>query len=110
MKCLPKPCSGGCKEADMTDHYAGGACGTPYCSWHETHCRRCGWFTTRCGCGSENGQDRISTKARRGMAKLHPSRPLGCPPMALECPRTHDRGGWWYGCTSRVSVTERHAG
>ena len=30
-------------------------CPTPYCSGSETHCLDCGVYTTKCGCGANDG-------------------------------------------------------
>lgn len=30
-------------------------CDTPYCHGEETHCKDCGAFITKCGCGYNNG-------------------------------------------------------
>jgi hypothetical protein len=38
------------------NYYRGYSCGTPYCGVTEFHCKDCGRFVTRCGCGSWNGE------------------------------------------------------
>lgn len=63
---VKEPCLGGCKDSDLTAHSRYIGCGTPYCSGcNEVHCRRCGFFSTSCPCGSNNGYDTVSDKARR---------------------------------------------
>lgn len=60
-----------CKHKNLTDHYAWGGCGTPFCGgWTESHCRACGAFITNCPCGSNNGMGgwsykRIKRRKRR---------------------------------------------
>jgi len=39
---------------EWTDYYDAGFCPTPYCSWHEKHCRKCGIYEVICGCGFFN--------------------------------------------------------
>jgi len=47
---------GNCKhENHYDDYYASGNCGTPYCEWHEFHCKDCGAYIQECGCGYNNG-------------------------------------------------------
>jgi len=43
-----------CKH-DWTDYCKTGPCATPYCSYTELHCRKCGVYRTECGCEFENG-------------------------------------------------------
>jgi len=42
-------------EHEWTDYFDGGVCATPYCSWSETHCKICGIYKMKCGCGFMNG-------------------------------------------------------
>lgn len=44
-------------EHDFTEYYDCGQCGTYYCEWSESHCRKCHRFIVRCGCGFETGDD-----------------------------------------------------
>ena len=65
MRCKPAPCKSGCKDGDLYPNYyeSGGGCGTPYCHGpSETHCRKCGWFTMSCLCGSCNGASKVSAR------------------------------------------------
>lgn len=43
-----------CKH-EWTDYWDSGACATPYCSWHEIHCRKCRVYKVECTCGFESG-------------------------------------------------------
>lgn len=54
-------------EHEWTDYYKTGPCDTPYCSYRELHCRKCGVYHTECGCGFENamsGEPRNKTLRR----------------------------------------------
>ena len=63
MKCQNKPCKNGCKSNNFTNYQMSGSCGTDYCDgWIEYHCRKCGWFTSSCKCGSCNASTKISSK------------------------------------------------
>lgn len=42
-------------QHEWTDYHAQGPCGTPYCDWHEEHCRKCGVYKVTCDCGACNG-------------------------------------------------------
>jgi len=59
MKTAPEPCPWG-KHVDDGHYYAGGRCSTPYCTWWEYRCAKCGWFVSDCLCGSSAGVSRIS--------------------------------------------------
>lgn len=64
------PCSGGCKDEDLTDYYEWGSCDTPFCgTWFESHCRKCGWYIITCRCGSSNGWSTSSCRMRRSKTK-----------------------------------------
>lgn len=46
----------GCKHENLYPNYSASvACGTPYCSGHEYHCKDCGVFIADCGCGFVRG-------------------------------------------------------
>jgi hypothetical protein len=52
---------------EWSDYFHSGQCGTPYCSWRESHCRKCGVYEVRCGCGYErslSGEPRHKTLRR----------------------------------------------
>ena len=38
-------------EHEWNNYFDVGRCSTPYCSWSETHCKKCGVFEIKCGCG-----------------------------------------------------------
>lgn len=37
------------------DYLESGSCPTPYCGYDESHCKDCGAFIMKCGCGYNNG-------------------------------------------------------
>jgi len=39
-----------CKHEWSPTYYDSGSCGTPYCSWTELRCKKCGVYLTDCGC------------------------------------------------------------
>lgn len=70
MKAKDDPCLGGCRDEDLTGHIAHGRCGTPYCyGWQEVHCRKCGWYSSSCPCGSCNGAAKISAAQTRALSR-----------------------------------------
>lgn len=45
-----------CKHKNLYEnYYEGGSCSTPYCGWEESHCKDCGVYIQKCGCGYNNG-------------------------------------------------------
>lgn len=42
-------------EHELGEYSDGGACWTPYCSWSEYRCKKCGVYVTSCGCHFEDG-------------------------------------------------------
>jgi hypothetical protein len=73
MKVKKSPCrrGAGCADRDLSDHYAPNSCATPYCNGgSEVHCLRCGWYTSTCPCGCNNGQNPSSGAHARAMRRL----------------------------------------
>jgi len=56
---------------EWSSYYDAGSCPTPYCSWSEKRCEKCGVYEIECGCGFENGLSGESRKKamRRLMKK-----------------------------------------
>ncbi len=39
------------------------------CEVVESHCRKCGWYISECGCGAESGQSKTGINHYRAMVK-----------------------------------------
>jgi len=44
-----------CEHEWYTNYIDSGKCETPYCSWWESHCKKCKVYEVKCGCGFMNG-------------------------------------------------------
>ena len=52
-----------CKHDNLYEDYCEELyCSTPYCTGYEVHCKDCGVYISKCGCGSENGMSGWSSK------------------------------------------------
>ena len=53
-----------CNHENLTEHFVMVYCETPFCNGYEIHCKDCGVYISRCGCGYMNGIDGWSQRRR----------------------------------------------
>ena len=73
MKAKRNPCKG---EHDWFPNYlAPWMCmGAELCRGQESHCRKCRWYVSECGCGCCNGAGKASHRYYQTIARKHEAR------------------------------------
>ncbi len=68
IKVAAKPCPDG--KHEFNGYNGGGHCDTPLCGWwSEYHCRKCGWFISKCRCGDWDGENPTSYRQEMAIDK-----------------------------------------